>query len=1030
MFATSSHASIANNNQPAPIGLATTVLRLQKESTLSLLKRLKAQLLNQNASCIRVRHCRRLYDLILFSHKPFGLGESIEKQHLKDLEAGNCMSPLWSTQAKELFATTTVTKSNGLKTKCESNDYAKASTFLQLRLSSVFLLDKSKRHKDSKRLQQAFDKILSFHTTSKATISRGHDDTYVRQKAILQVVEVLMMLRHRESMCRPKPSDSALLGHPPGQKTEPHCAPSIAINRIHICQGRHTEHTRPMFNSATRIGRRGHKFDNMRINDSDPLYRQPIKHPRREKQLLKQGTHFDQSHVPKLLNKIIDSPPKLRKNGISSNLNMSRGLCKSNLFGALHHTSLILPSSTALPEALRLQIPKLKRVEKKSCTDPPNPQQHEDSGGDTEPITEASISQHQGIKVDNDLDLLNRIHTANANIHVQTMGPKVKYDDINSCKTSERIPIATLWYENIISKQSLHSGVQMRKPTKPTSPHCTVVLTAKDVQPGRRDIGWDVCDDASHCENVATTHGRWLPVSEMNESGVYNWNRKHFSHVFAKMPIQISDESLCCSALQCMQAVPSTLFVLDESTATNTHDKHRQDCRMYQNCVFRLRKDMNNIALSTKSHGPIVVRDFIKKITDFGTLVRRLWIFSEYFVNVQQSRSILLSAFASCINQTVLDCRQAVAMLMNSRNNDDLLQIMNFAENAQKPLLVLAQLCFLEHEIASQGFAVVAGISIALSTFANGTTFFRGAELLTYLYQFAKDSCLSSVRPQITTLQSKKKLAAQSLVGYHQSAANMPSSIIRKVFQITIVPYLNMLEQWIYKGHVDNDVDPYNEFAFAHVKEYDLLSSSSTVSDDFNMYGIHVPIFFSNNDINAISRIGLFMQILRAARQYNHASLCMLDSVDLRRKQRYSFSLFGLKLEFHELQSSLALAQAQIVWKHRMAKLQKATTAHRIQREANVRAEIENLVISLRQKRQRVQRIWDSVEAQENRATASKDAAKKVWLEESKIQADRARSRRQLAKIKNVEDQLQVLRDREMLPRSSNVHIVYVFIHV
>jgi hypothetical protein len=126
----------------------------------------------------------------------------------------------------------------------------------------------------------------------------------------------------------------------------------------------------------------------------------------------------------------------------------------------------------------------------------------------------------------------------------------------------------------------------------------------------------------------------------MDAAGVQWWLDAHFAHGFARQAVTLSDDVLCRAALWCLQGVPSSLFHLREqpehddsatTTTTNTNtDTTATTTTTPFALQFELRADLQQLILSTHTHGAAVVGRAVERVTRFGTLFRRLSDLASY----------------------------------------------------------------------------------------------------------------------------------------------------------------------------------------------------------------------------------------------------------------------------------------------------------------------------------------------------------------------------------------------------------------
>ncbi len=261
----------------------------------------------------------------------------------------------------------------------------------------------------------------------------------------------------------------------------------------------------------------------------------------------------------------------------------------------------------------------------------------------------------------------------------------------------------------------------------------------------------------------------------------------------------------------------------------------------------------------------------------------------------------------------------------------------------------------------------------------------------------------------------------------------MAGLLTRQLFQVSLAPYLRMLELWIYEGQLSEEADPHHEFAFVHAHAHAAGAGegeSGTDGDDngddspttassssLSLHRIHIPTFFTNADIDMIVRIGQLMRVLRCETTHEHAACCVLDAAKLRRTRPETFGSFGISLEFRAEHSLTALRAATQLWGERAAALASTIANARLTSEVAARRELDQLVEGLRARRHEFEDFALRLEALEARDAADDHMAKRVLLEELKADAAQARARRYADRMAAIEQELESLRQRERLPR-------------
>mgnify|MGYP000276830740 FL=1 len=1002
-----------SHGQPgeAPEDVVANAAR-SRASPVALFKQLHAQFHKVDSTETSLRECCTAYDLVLFKHT----------SPIPQLLASPSSPSTWTAASKQGQAS---------PTPDEPGMHLRDRVLLRLQLSSCLILERVGMDASANRLRTLVTKLRKFEPaagaadgasgsgsgtgTALASAPPSPSSSPSRspapsQRGVEAALLLLFYLRRPEAMTRKPLKDFALLGHTASATRK--LAPTADPQRVHTFQARSSEPTRSLFlNTVPRAV--GAVPASGLLNDCDPLKRRhtrasPAGSTRRPAPPRNQG--FAQ----------------VASNVFGTHAAPARKKHTTDLFGSLHRTALILPAETSLPRSLLFRTPALPSAPAASTTTtrpeasaahghasaPADAQRDDEDPQTTQHTSPDDDLRSTGVDKGRDgggvkapaapvsLLMLDRVNA-----------PKAYLDHsggVNSVAASADVP-SVLWHQSVIDGESDYQG---REPTRQRkTQHVEGVPTApKRSSPSSRVLGWDAASTTAERDrpsasafppqDLAERGARTsrLPVSEMDLAGVRWWQRRHFLHIFSKHAAQIQDEVLCGSAIHCLLGIPSDLFVLGES-------RHPDSCK-----EFRLPPSLARVDLCTMRHSAAVVRRLVHVVTAFGSTFRRLTAFVEFFSDLSNSQSLILSAFSDRIGQTLSGYHKAIVRFSEGPGAQDVLQLLAFASDAQIAAHVLAKLCF--GASTTPGALQVAhcvdvGTRIGLTTFSNGMRFFRGPELLSHIYSIARQSSIGSF--DCGVVPDQVAVAHDRFVDSGYRGEDVMSRLVRDLFQVCAAPYLNALELFIYKGGVRTEDDPYREFAFAHSPDdQEALQGSNH---------IHIPIFFSNNDINEVSRLGQLMQILQMERNQPHATMCVLDTLKLRRQQPGILSRFGLSLEFRARESLANLTAAEKLWKSRDAELSTAIEHARIQAEHHAREELRSLVDGLRARRREFEAYTRHLEELELKEVAEGELAKRLLLEELKVNASKARAKRHLRKMQTLEQELQALEQRKSLPR-------------
>ena len=1116
-----------SSGSPQEAALLVAAARASRQSPVALLKQLRARVVGADRASLRVRHVRALYDLILFQHAPAlaqapARGDSSAADCLQAATTGPAPDMLltlleaaaWRTQAaadavdgggdgtgKSNGAATAAaataanqTANDADRTATQLSDLSTASVVhglhgaetkmveaaepqhhlprgvehLQLRMSTVLLLERAGQHAKAARLLECFQKVDSAHTNAPSVPSNQRREkeeksgrSSVEADGQVQNTEtavaaaravaftgaqnallLLLLLRRTRSLAARSPQELALLGHTASSARK--CAPTSDPGRIETFQCRDSESRRDLFlpiqsmvepraqgvatggsglgaNSGSASDTSGSSSAaGVFLNDSDPLSRRFAGTGRWHR-------------------------PRGAMLGGQAGTGAAPSLFATDLFGALHRTSLLLPTNESLPRALHLHTPALPQVPDEVESLPPN-----------STTTSSAIIGLSDVQAP---QLLARTTTAKARLRVESSasaaasggasslpspGPRRQHPD-----ASPHGPLATSWHNNIVQGMSVYQSAELH-PSLPTpsdhGPNLHTAGTPQQASQQRLTLGWDTCElhhsaarqqvhersdsdpesDETTSKAAPTTAANSpapdsrtsrLPVSEMSQPSVRWWQRTHFTHVFSKRAVQLSDEVVCSAAIKALQGIPSGLFVASRSaTSSATADSASSSLTSWQ---LELLPALAQLDLCTELHGANVLKTLVDKVTQYGTAFRRLGDFADYFADIAHSESTVLCAFAGFVARSLAAYQSNLVQFAEGEDAHDVLRLLAFVNRTQATLQLLWRLCFTRPTPGPSGNAAVgitrSGVHLSVTTFPNGFSFYRGAELLSYLFQFAKQSSIGSEGPGLCS-------AAAAAGGLDDGGG-----LVRTLFQVTVAPWLRMLEKWLYEGGVDRNCDPYDEFGFAHSRsaQSGMPASSSSVhapaataSADLSLNGIHIPIFLTNADIRMVVRVGQLMRVLRAESAFAHASHCLLDVTQLRHADPRRFSGFGVQLEFGAAQSHDALFAARRIWREREESLSNLINTSRLESEAAARRDLALLVAGLRRRRRAFEEYAKQMEELQARDVAEDDLAKRLLLEELKADAANARARRYARKMQKVEEELESLRQLESLPRS------------
>ena len=294
---------------------------------------------------------------------------------------------------------------------------------------------------------------------------------------------------------------------------------------------------------------------------------------------------------------------------------------------------------------------------------------------------------------------------------------------------SPRPPLAVAWHNNIVDHRSVYRSSE---PQTEADGELPTLEQPREPAKVSLTLGWDTCASVPNFKSASLASGRAtidrldrharLPVSEMSVQGVRWWQRQHFVHIFSKDTAQVHRAVLGSAAVKCLQGMPSTLFVC---SGTGVDVK------------FRLLPALAQLNVCTERDGAPVVQRLVSMVTHLGSCFRQLMNFANFFIDVANSRSTILSAFAGFVQQTLDEYQTSVVRFSEGPHAHDVLKLLSFAERVRGSLVLLARVCRLTD-------AGRVNQTLRSTTFTNGLNFYRGAELLSYLFAVAKESSVTA----------------------------------------------------------------------------------------------------------------------------------------------------------------------------------------------------------------------------------------------------------------------------------------------